>query len=449
MTNAAADKIEAVRAERDRALEAQARFAFLARSSQVLSESLDYEETLTSVAAMALPHLGAWCIVDVVEDGALRRLAVIHPDPEKQALARELHQRYPPEADDVLGVKRVIESGRSEVVTEIGDAYLRAAARDPDHLRLMRGLGIGSYITVPLSARGSTLGAMTFVTAENDRRYGESDLLLAEDLGRRCAMTIDNACLFRAVDAAWVRANQAVRQRDEVISFVAHDLRNPIHAIQIQAALLLAKDAPLADEKREAALRNIQRTSERMERLVGDLVDARRVESGHALPVDPHPTGVAGLLEDVCALFSPQAGAKGIRMECPVPEISSAISADPERILQVFGNLLDNAIKFTPAGGRIEVACEAGEDRMRFSVRNTGPAIPGEELPRLFDPFWQAERTARLGTGLGLAISKALVEAHGGTIGVESNARDGTTFHFTIPTAREDASPVGEGSRTG
>lgn len=449
MTDTPNDEIARAHGERDRALDAQARFAFLARSSQILSESLDYGETLTTVAAMALPHLGAWCIVDVLEDEKLRRLAVIHPDAEKQALARDLYERYPPEADDVLGIKRVVESGRSEVVSDISADHLRHAARDDEHLRLMRTLGIGSYMTVALAARGHTLGAMTFVTSENDRRFGEADLLLAEDLGRRCAMTIDNARLFQAVDAAWVKANKAVRQRDEVIGIVSHDLRNPIHAIQLQTALLLGNDLQLSAEKREDAVRSIQRTSERMERLIQGLLDTRRLESGHALAVHPRPTRVADLLEDACALFAPQAEAKGIWLECPLPEISSAIQADPERLLQVFWNLLGNAIKFTPEGGRVEVGCEGEDERLRFWVRDTGPGISAEELPRLFDPFWQAKRTARLGTGLGLPISKALIEAHGGTIDVESTPGEGTVFYFTVPTSQEDPDEGQEAFRSG
>jgi signal transduction histidine kinase len=445
MTDTSKGRAARALSDRDRALEAQARFAFLARSSQILSESLDYEETLTTVAAMALPHLGGWCIVDVVEDGVLRRLAVIHPDPTKQALARELGERYPPEADDVLGVKRVIESGRSEIVTEISSEHLRQSARDPEHLRLMRALGIGSYITVPLLARGSTSGTMTFVTGEDDRHFGETDLLMAEDLGRRCAITIDNARLFRALDGAWLQASEAVRQRDQVLAVVSHDLRNPIHAIQIQTAVLLGKNVDLS-EKSEDAIRAIQRTSHRMERLVQDLLDAQRLDAGHALAIDLRPTRIAGLLDDACALLVPQAESKNIRLECAVPDISSSVLADPERLLQVIWNLLGNAIKFTPEGGSVEIGCEAADEAMRFWVRDTGPGIPPEELPRLFDPYWQARRVARLGTGLGLTISKALVEAHGGRIDVQSAEGEGTVFRFTIPTAGAAAS-TGEESR--
>ena len=441
MTEPQQNEVERVQDERDRALEAQDRFAFLARSSKILAESLDYEETLSTVAALALPHLGAWCIVDVVEDGELRRLAVIHPNEERQALARELYERYPPQADDVLGVKRVIDAGRPEVVHEVGVVHLRETARDEEHLELMRTLGIAGYMTVPLSARGRSLGAITFVTAEEDRRFGDTDLLLAEDLAHRCALTIDNARLYRDAERAQGdaeraqgNADQALRQRNQALAAVSHDLRTPIHTIQLQAAMLLDDELELAPEKRKQALRTIRLAGKGMARLLQNLLDTSRLDAGHALALAPEPTRVAEILEEACALFKPQADAGDIRLECPIPDPDLRIRADPDRLLQIVWNLLGNAIKFTPSGGRVEVRYEHGDDVGRFRIMDTGPGIREEERPRLFEPYWQAEASAPKGTGLGLPITKALIEAHGGTIDVHSRETGGCTFEFTLPT---------------
>ncbi len=190
--------------------EAEARFAFLAESTRCLADSLDYETTLATVAQLALPQFGQWCIVDVVEpDGTIRRLSVIHPDPAKQRLARELHRRYPPASTDLLGAPRVIRTGRTEIVLQVADAELVRASHDAEHLELLRTLGTMSFMIVPLIARGQTLGAMTFLTADADRVYGATDILLAEDLAGRGAMAIDNARLHRATDTARGEAETA------------------------------------------------------------------------------------------------------------------------------------------------------------------------------------------------------------------------------------------------
>jgi PAS domain S-box-containing protein len=195
---------------RDPLAEAEARFAFLAESTRCLADSLDYETTLATVAQLALPQFGQWCIVDVVEpDGTIRRLSVIHPDPAKQRLARELHRRYPPASTDLLGAPRVIRTGRTEIVLQVADAELVRASHDAEHLQLLRTLGTKSFMIVPLIARGQTLGAMTFLTADADRVYGATDILLAEDLAGRGAMAIDNARLHRATETARGEAEAA------------------------------------------------------------------------------------------------------------------------------------------------------------------------------------------------------------------------------------------------
>jgi signal transduction histidine kinase len=216
------DRVARQAAERDRdaAESSRDRFSFLAEASRCLADSLDYEATLTTVAGMALPYLDAWCIVDVVtpaaEDAEIRRLAVLHPDPHKQELARRLHEQYPPLADDFIGAPRVIRTSRPEMVFDVPDDALVAQARDAEHLALLRALGVQSYVVVPMVARDHLLGAITFVTAEAGRRFGDIDLLMAEDLARRAAMAIDNARNHRealaARDAAAAAANEAIRR---------------------------------------------------------------------------------------------------------------------------------------------------------------------------------------------------------------------------------------------
>jgi PAS domain S-box-containing protein len=182
------------RRERKRAAEA---LRFLSEASAALTSSLDYRATLARVARLAVPQLADWCAVDVrEEDGSTHQLAVEHENPEKVAWAHELQQRYPPDADAPRGVPEVLRSGRSEFYPDVTDEMLVAAARDPEHLRLMRRMSFTSAMVVPLVARGRTLGAITLVSAESGRRYDSADLELAEELARRAALAVDNAKLY-------------------------------------------------------------------------------------------------------------------------------------------------------------------------------------------------------------------------------------------------------------
>src|SRR5581483_8753590 len=183
---------------------------FLAEADAILVSSLDYETTLTNVAHLAVPELGDWCAVDILESsGAIRSLAVAHVDPAKVALARTIRQRYPPDPNAPTGVPNVLRTGKTERRVEIPDSLLEASVRDPEQLRLIRELGLKSYMCVPLVARGRTLGAITLISAESGRRYTAQDQKFAEDLARRAALAVDNARLYREV--------QTQRQRLDAI----------------------------------------------------------------------------------------------------------------------------------------------------------------------------------------------------------------------------------------
>jgi PAS domain S-box-containing protein len=171
---------------------------FLAEASTTLSSSLDYRTTLARVARLAVPYLADWCVVDILEeDGSLDRLAVAHQDPKKVALVQELQERYPPDPDAPRGVGQALRTGRPELVAEITESLLEEAARDAEHREILRDLGLKSYMIVPLVARGRTLGAISLVSAESERRYGDAELELAEELARRAALAVDNARLYR------------------------------------------------------------------------------------------------------------------------------------------------------------------------------------------------------------------------------------------------------------
>jgi signal transduction histidine kinase len=246
------------------------------------------------------------------------------------------------------------------------------------------------------------------------------------------------------IDNAWLyeQAQRATRARDDLMAIVSHDLQNPLSAILIGIASI-SQDSSGGDPTRfRKRLERMERGAQRMSRLIQDLLDTASIESGR-LSVAATPLEVAPQIVEALEVMQPSARSKSLRLEGELPAELPAVCADSARFQQVFVNLLSNAIKFTPAGGTISVGAEASEGAVTFSVRDTGPGIPEEDVSRLFDRFWQARHTARLGTGLGLFIVKGIVETHGGRIWVESKLGVGSTFFFTLPAApsRADEPP--------
>jgi signal transduction histidine kinase len=251
------------------------------------------------------------------------------------------------------------------------------------------------------------------------------------------ATAIERVRLHDAERAARADAERALRLRDEVLAVVAHDLRNPLGRISM-AASLLAEES-LGPDRRVEILGVLRRSAEGMSRLVGDLLDVASIEAGR-LAIERRPMDVGALVVDVHEMFRPTAARRGVRLERAVADALPLVAADRGRLLQVLGNLLDNALRLTPGEGLVVVSAEHAPDAVRLSVSDTGPGIAPEEAPHLFDRFWQGRPGRRGGAGLGLAIARGIVEAHRGRIWVESTPGEGSTFHILLPA-------VGAGSR--
>jgi PAS domain S-box-containing protein len=402
---------------------------FLAQAGAILASTLDYEKTLSSVAGLTVPELADWSVVYVRDEGgAVRRIEVAHADPTKRELLHEL-LLYPLDPRTPHPVFPVLETGAPEVMSDISDAFLRALSLNDAHYELYRQLGLGSMMVVPLVARGETGGAMGFFSA-HPRRYGADELALAQDLGVLSALAVDNARLYR-------NAREAVQARDDMMAVVSHDLGNPLSAIRIGTSLLLRTLPP---EQLQAGgwkhLEFIRQSAQQMEGLVNDLLDVKRLEAG-TVTLQVRPVEPGEILDQVLDVFRPIAEGGTIVLDARC-EGAPVVAADPQRLAQVLSNLVGNALKFTAAAGRVTICARGAGDAVLFSVADTGVGIEPEHLPHVFDRFWQARREGRKGLGLGLAIAKGLVEAHGGTIWVESVVGEGTTFLFTVPVAAAD-----------
>jgi len=226
------------------------------------------------------------------------------------------------------------------------------------------------------------------------------------------------------------RAEAAVRLRDEALAMVAHDLRNPLSAI-LAGTWALAEAGP-DDKARPTYLRAVRQACEEMDRLIQDLLDVARSETG-ALTLRPTQVDVAVLIAQAIERFRPRAALRGQHLLSDIGTDLPRLRADPARLFQALANVVGNAVKFTHRGGRILLRAQRDGAAVRLSVTDDGPGIAPEHLPRIFDRFWQARRGGRSGAGLGLAIAKAIVGAHGGEIWVESAPGNGATFHMRLP----------------
>jgi signal transduction histidine kinase len=416
-----AQAFEAERAARAEAEGARQRATFLAEASALLSSSLDWEAALASVARLAVPAVADWCAVDAAEELAAGAppVAIAHLDPAEVERALAWRRRWPPDPAAPSGVTAVIRTGRSELYEDVDESLRARAIADPERLRRARELGMTSAMIVPLSARGRTLGAITFVTAESRRRYGAADRAMAEELGRRAGIAVDNARLYQD-------AQRAVRARDEVLAVVSHDLKNPLESVLLSASLLLRAPDP-AQVRRYAE--TIHRSATRMDRLIRELLDLSRMDAGR-FTVELRPERLEGLVDEALALLAPVAQERGVTLAASGPPLADAVPCDRERVLQVLSNLVGNAVSFSPRGGRVAVTLALGEREARVEVRDEGPGIPAEDLPHVFDRFWKSRSS---GTGLGLAIAKGIVDAHGGCLRVESRVGEGSAFAFTLP----------------
>lgn len=398
---------------------------FLTEVGNALVGSLDYQVTLQKVAELAVPRLACYCELALIEDGGVQRVGLGHRKPSQEAQSHRCF--FPAEVGTSGPLADVLRSGEPLLLTPNREDLPDMETGNPAEQDLLRLAGATSLLLVPLIARGAVLGALLLASTRTDRFYGPQDLLLAEELARTAALAIDNARLYS-------EANQAIRARDEVLRIVSHDLRNPIGAIATAATLVLKRSATDSTDVSARMLRTILRASRQATTLIDDLMDLSRIESGR-LAVDPRPEPLVPLVMEAVELHAPAARERGIQLSWTVAAPSPVVMVDHARFLQLIGNLLSNAIRFTPPGGQIQIASATHGDEARCCVTDTGPGIPPDQIPHVFDRFWQAARGDGGGLGLGLAIVQGIATAHGGRVWAENEPGKGARFVFTLPLA--------------
>ncbi|HEX3096677.1 MAG TPA: GAF domain-containing sensor histidine kinase [Usitatibacter sp.] len=425
----------------EQALEELEAARFIAEASAALAQVVDYESTLERIASLAVPRFADWSGVLIRDPGGnLRRLAVRHQDPAMVRKGEEMYRRYPPAAEPRYGAPQVLATGEP-IWAPDADAMIAATARDTEHEAMLRSIGLKSFICVPMRSHDRVCGALTFSTAESGRRYSEIHLRAAEDLARRCAIAIENALLLGAL-------READRRKDEFIAILAHELRNPLAPMR-NAVEIVRKSAGGVPEARWAN-EVIERQVGHLSRLVDDLLDVSRISRG-SIELRREPVSLASVVE--AAVESSRPAIESARHELSVilaPEPID-LEADAVRLSQVLSNLLNNAARYTHAGGRVTVrAAREGNDAV-VRVIDDGVGIPPQMLDRIFEMFVQvpaAGGPGHGGLGIGLTLVKRLVELHGGTVEARS-AGPGQGSEFVVRLPAVPAAPAIPGAPRG
>lgn len=405
---------------------ASARESFLAEASTLLASSLDYHETLSLLANLSCTVLGDWCTITMIkENGEYERVAGAHNDPKMDDDIKEYLENYPPDEK----VQRVKQS-LSYINPQIKEEELVAMAKDARHLELIKKLGANSSMIVPIVVSGKHRGVISFIAGNDKPLFNQQDLSLAEELGRRAGIAIENSLLYAA-------AQNAIKARDEFVSIASHELKTPITSLKMQLQMLLRTinvdtGASPSPQKLQKTLENSTHQVDRLTILIEDLLDVTRIEKGK-LTYNFEQVNISELVTEMVERFTEDFKRAHCALEVEI-EDGVFCFCDLYRIEQVVTNLFTNAIKYGSENPvKITVAQEEGH--AIFAVKDNGMGIPKEKHSKIFERFERAISSTNIsGLGLGLYISKQIIDAHQGSIKVESELNQGATFKVSLPT---------------
>ena len=413
---------------------------FLSAASSALAGSLDYATTIQVVANLMVPYLADCCVINVLDEHrGLTQVALSCVDPGQQDSMRQIYAGVPLDRDGPHPVAIALRNEQSMLYSVFPETLLADCATSPEHLERLQEFEFASAMFVPLLAQGRALGVVSLMTAESGRHYQMDDLGVAEDICRRAALAIDNAQLYR-------QAQEAIHLRDTVLSSVSHDLRNPLLAIRLIAETLADQasqiDSAPGQTIREG-LERINANTTRMTAQISELLDVALLQMGREVELDRQPSNLIALVQEVISDYQMRTTRHQIRLESEHHHLLG--DWDAPRIERVLGNLVSNAIKYTPAGGEVVIRVwrEVGDDEAWavFEVQDHGLGIPAVDLPRIFSWYHRGQNVSGhvAGAGVGLASSQRIVARHGGTITVDSEEGHGSTFTVRLPLSASES----------
>jgi signal transduction histidine kinase/PAS domain-containing protein len=433
---------------------------FLAEASSILAASLDYEDTLPTIAKLAVPFLADACIIDVVDvEGDVRRVAAVHREASRAGAAEVALRATPDPTALHHPVVRALRTGMSDLFPEYPPpvrgprpgSVPRTSADFPrisgDHLRadpydFLGDLRPTSLIVVPLFARGRTRGAITLIIENEERRYGTQELSLAEEFARRAGLAVDNARLYQDAQVA----NHA---KTDFLGVMSHELRTPLNAIiGYTELLLMGVPAPIPDSGRQQVER-VRNAAHHLLHLIDEVLAFSRLETGRE-ELRPGSAQLSAVVTEAASVIAPLAVERRLELRIDAPSEPVTLETDVGKVRHILLNLLSNAVKFTDEG-QIVLTAKVENGGVRFDVRDTGVGIPAQHHERIFDPFWQVENKASrriAGTGIGLSVARRLARLLGGDVTVSSRPGQGSTFTARVPRKMGEA-PAAEAAASG
>lgn len=399
---------------------------FLSKASKILSSSLDYQTTLNTIASLAVPEIGDWCVIDMLDiKGELSQVAVAHKNPKKVKWAKALRKANPPNMSDPYGVANIIRTGKSELYPIITDEMLIATSKTKKDLALARSIGFTSAMTVPLFAQNKAVGAITFVTAETNRHYNEADLIMAEELGTRASVAIENASLYKG-------SQEAIAIRDDFISVASHELKTPVTSVKMFTQVLRHHSEQIGDYKAVDHLSKMDKQLNKLTELIYNLLNISKIQAGR-MEFNYERFNFDKSVKEVVEVLQQSAPKHILTVQGATKK---DIMGDEERIGQVINNLVSNAVKYSPKANKIVISLSSNKDNVKVTVQDFGIGMEKGHFKRIFERFYRVYDTTDKtfpGLGIGLYISSEIIKRHGGKFWVDSTIGKGSVFYFTLP----------------
>jgi PAS domain S-box-containing protein len=413
------------------------RAQILADAGAFFSSNIDPVWVTQAIAERGAEVLGDWSavVLKTADSDELRVASIYHRDMASLGLAWSYIYSQPLVVGEGI-IGQVLSTGYPAMISNVGSGSSGISPQESTSSYHAPTMQLASLLILPLRTRREVLGALVIAANDPERRMTDDKLPLAEELADRAALAVENAKLYTEQVEARRKVEDLSRLKDEFLSIASHELRTPVTSIkgytQLAKALIRENDLPTSEEYLDIALDQI----DRMSRLILELLDVSRIETGR-LEIRREPIPWAQFVQELVHLHHTAVSER--RFHLNVPNTDAVVFGDCDRLEQVLGNLLENAVKYSPEGSEIFVNVEDRGDQIVTSVCDRGIGIPTDELAQVFERFHRGRHVSSTnygGLGLGLYITKQIVDRHGGSIWVESKEGSGTTFFFSLPVAR-------------
>ncbi|MGH7203500.1 MAG: sensor histidine kinase [Candidatus Levyibacteriota bacterium] len=398
---------------------------FLEQVSTILGATLDYKTTLKNISKLLVPYFADFIrIVILDENKELIEIATHHAERKMLPLVQKLYSEYRNRTDTTYGVERVMRTGKPEILEKVTHKVYANIKNMSKIDKIIKALGLTSYMGVPLKIQGKVIGVITFSSNKKGRIYSQEDLQFATEIARRIAYAIENAQLY-------MDAQKAIILRDEFISVASHELKTPITSLKMYTQTLNNQFKKTIDNKLHVYFEKMDQQTDKLSRLINDLLNVSKLQHGK-LEFEMEKINLNKIIRDTVEEIA-QTTKHTIIIE---GEVEKMIYADPYRIYQVVTNLLTNAIKYSPKANKIIIRLTQVKNTVVVSVQDFGIGIEPNDQKNIFNQFYRVtspEEKTFPGLGMGLYISKEIIKRHGGTMNVISEKGKGSQFGFSIP----------------